>query len=373
MGDRRDDDSPHTLKTQKPAGFFRNPKKPRKRERRRLRERKRRTSPPPPVGGGGEEERGEKMMSPISRRVLTDLQVRKSRSQKEAFRAWLCKELEAAGYTPHVENGFAAKNVVAGGPETAKVLFSAHYDTCAVLPFPNFITPRNLFFYLCYQLMLVVPLFLVVAVAEAILIAVIVALKAPALLVLMPFTSIALCGFFVWRLLDGPASRHTANDNTSGVVTLLETALSMPEEHRRKVCFVFFDNEEKGLFGSAAFTRKHKRAKREVLNINFDCVGDGSSLQFFPSKALKRDDETLRRIETAFRGRGGRTVEVVRTFGFYPSDNGAFKRGVGVCALKHKKLIGWYMDRIHTSRDTVLEEENVEILRDGAVALVREL
>ena len=103
------------------------------------------------------------MMSPISRRVLTDLQVRKSRSQKEAFRAWLCKELEAAGYTPHVENGFAAKNVVAGGPETAKVLFSAHYDTCAVLPFPNFITPRNLFFYLCYQLMLVVPLFLVAA------------------------------------------------------------------------------------------------------------------------------------------------------------------------------------------------------------------
>ena len=87
-------------------------------------------------------------MSPISRRVLTDLQVRKSRSQKEAFRAWLCKELEAAGYTPHVENGFAAKNVVAGGPETAKVLFSAHYDTCAVLPIPNFITPRNMFFYL---------------------------------------------------------------------------------------------------------------------------------------------------------------------------------------------------------------------------------
>ena len=37
------------------------------------------------------------MMSPISRRVLTDFQVRKSRSQKEAFRAWLCKELEAEG------------------------------------------------------------------------------------------------------------------------------------------------------------------------------------------------------------------------------------------------------------------------------------
>ena len=127
-----------------------------------------------------------------------------------------------------------------------------------------------------------VPLFLVVAVAEAILIAVIVALKVPALLVLMPFTSIALCGFFVWRLLDGPASRHTANDNTSGVITLLETALAMPEADREEVCFVFFDNEEKGLFGSAAFTKAHKKAKKETLNINFDCVSDGDFIQFFP-------------------------------------------------------------------------------------------
>mgnify|MGYP002508405661 CR=1 FL=1 len=76
---------------------------------------------------------------------------------------WLCGELEKAGCAPSVETCFAAKNVVAGDPEKAKVIFSAHYDTCAVLPFPNFITPRNLFFYLCYQLMLVVPLFLVVA------------------------------------------------------------------------------------------------------------------------------------------------------------------------------------------------------------------
>ena len=308
-------------------------------------------------------------MSPISRQILQDFQVRKTRKQKEAFRAWLCGVLERAGYTPHVENGFGARNVVVGDPEAAGLIFSAHYDTCAVLPVPNFITPRNFFFYLCYQLLLIVPLFLVLAVVEAVLLALAEALESLVLLMLMPFTSIALCGFFVWWLLDGPANRHTANDNTSGVAALLETALAMPEADRGKVCFVFFDNEEKGLFGSAAFTRKHKRARREALNINFDCVGDGSSLQFFPSASLRRDGEALRRIEAAFQGRGEKTVEVVRSFGFYPSDNGAFKRGVGVCALKHKRLIGWYMDRIHTNRDTVLEEENVEILRDGAVRL----
>ena len=89
-------------------------------------------------------------MLPQSMKIMEDFQVRKSKKQKEAFRVWLCGELEAAGCAPKVEGGFAAKNVVAGDPDTAKVIFSAHYDTCAVLPIPNFITPRNMFFYICY-------------------------------------------------------------------------------------------------------------------------------------------------------------------------------------------------------------------------------
>jgi len=311
-------------------------------------------------------------MTSQSEKIVSDFQVRKSRAQKEAFRAWLCGELERAGYTPHVENGFAARNVVAGDPERADVIFSAHYDTCAVLPFPNFITPRNMLFYLLYQLCLVVPLFLAIAVVEAVLLAASVPLvKAGAewVLLLMPLASMALCILFVWWVLDGPANKHTANDNTSGVLTLLETALALPEGDRERVCFVFFDNEEKGLFGSTTFTRGHRRAKREALNINFDCVSDGDSLQFFPGKALKQDEEALRRIEAAFTSQGRKTAEVVRGFGFYPSDNMLFRRGVGVCALRHKKIVGYYMGRIHTNKDTVLDVENIALLRDGALRL----
>ncbi|MCI9214528.1 MAG: Zn-dependent exopeptidase M28 [Oscillospiraceae bacterium] len=306
-------------------------------------------------------------------KIMEDFQVRKSKKQKEAFRAWLCGELEAAGCAPKVEEGFAAKNVVAGDPDTAKVIFSAHYDTCAVLPIPNFITPRNMLFYICYQLLLVIPLFLVVAVVEGILLALTVELHSPVLLPLMPVTSIALCIFFVWWIIDGPANRHTANDNTSGVITLLETALAMPEADREEVCFVFFDNEEKGLFGSAAFTKAHKKAKKETLNINFDCVSDGDFIQFFPGKRLKRDGAALEQIGEAFAGRGKKRTEVVRGFGFYPSDNASFKRGVGVCALKHNKIVGYYMNRIHTARDTVFEEENIELLRDGALRLAKKI
>ena len=64
-------------------------------------------------------------------------------------------------------------------------------------------------------------------------------------------------------------------------------------------------------------------------------------------------------------------MEGVDGFGFYPSDQAAFRRGVGVCALKKSKLFGWYMDRIHTKRDTVLDEINIDLLRAGTLRLVQ--
>ncbi len=300
-------------------------------------------------------------MTEQSNKILDEMQVRKSRRQKAKFRAWLCGELEAAGYSPKVEKSFAAQNVVVGDPEKAGVLFTAHYDTQAVLPIPNFITPRNLLFYVLYQLLIVLPLFLVVAVVEVVLI-----VFAPAWW-LMPLASVAICGFFMWWIIDGPANRHTANDNTSGVLTLVETALALPPEHRERVCFVFFDNEEKGMFGSAAFAKKHKQVKKNTPVINFDCVGDGDSIQFFPKGKLKKDGAAMDRMEAAFLPSGGKEVQMVRGFGFYPSDNANFKKGAGVCALKHRPVIGYYMDRIHTSKDTVLDQANIALLRDGAL------
>ena len=305
-------------------------------------------------------------MTPQSRKIIEDFQIRKSKKQKEAFRTWLCAELRNAGYAPSVQTGFAAKNVVAGDADTAKVIFSAHYDTCAVLPIPNFITPRNLFFYICYQMLFLLIFLVVIFLFDF---SFFLLTGAPAAVGIG--LSYILCIFLVWWILNGPANKHTANDNTSGVVTLLETALTMPDEDRKQVCFVFFDNEEKGLFGSAAFTRAHKKAKKEILNINFDCVSDGDSIQFYPGGGLKKDGAALEQIERAFESRGEKQTEVVRGFGFYPSDNAAFKRGVGVCALKHKKIVGYYINRIHTSKDTIFEEENIEILRDGAVRLAK--
>ncbi len=308
-------------------------------------------------------------MTEISQKILTDFQVRKSKKQKETFRAWLCAELEKAGYAPRVEKAKSlvkSRNVVVGDPEKAEVLLTAHYDTCAVLPFPNFITPRNFLFYLVYQLLLVAVLFALAIAAEF---AVLLLWDdAPMWAALGAVYAVLL--FCCWWVLDGKANKHTVNDNTSGVLTLMEIALALPEENRDRVCFVFFDNEEKGLFGSSDFARRHKQVKRDKLLLNFDCVSDGDYIQFYPAAALKKDAAALERLEGAFSGRGDKTVEVVRGFGFYPSDQARFNRGVGVCALKKKPVLGYYMDRIHTGRDTVLMEDNIILLRDGVLRLL---
>ena len=314
-------------------------------------------------------------MTSISREVLQKFEIRKSRKEKEAFRAWLMERLTEAGYEPRREGTrglWASNNVVAGNPDKAKLLLTAHYDTCAVLPFPNFITPRNFFWYLMYQLVITFAFFAIVfAVTFGVsFLAITVTDNIDLGAAIGMVIGYAVLIFCLWWMLDGKANRHTANDNTSGTVTLLEIALALPEEWRKDVCFVWFDNEERGLLGSRAFAKRHRDAQKKAMVINFDCVGDGDSLQFFPTKKAKKTalPDALR---ASYLSAGEKTAEVVSGFGFYPSDQAAFTHGVGVCALKKSKFFGWYMDRIHTRRDTVLDETNIDLLRAGTVRLVQ--
>ena len=309
-------------------------------------------------------------MTPLSQKILTDYQIRKTKQQKQNFRAWLCAELENLGYAPRVESGNFSHNVVVGNPETAKVIYTAHYDTCAVMPVPNFITPRNMFWYLLYQVALIFPMFALAIAAEVGTIFLWESLAGTDCPMWLAMGVVYLVlGFEMWWLMAGPANKHTVNDNTSGTITLLELAQSLPEELRSQVCLVFFDNEEKGLLGSGGFAAKYKDVKKTGLVVNFDCVSDGDYIQFFPTKALKAEHETITALKAAFPSNPHKITEVVTGFGFYPSDQAQFRRGVGVCALKKKPVFGYYMDRIHTGKDTVLMEDNIHLLVEGAVQL----
>ncbi len=297
--------------------------------------------------------------------VLEKFPVRKTRKQKQAFRDAAVSYLQELGYPVTVEKGKGkAHNIVAGDPENARYLVTAHYDTCAGMIVPNLITPCNFFPFLLYQLFVTALLLIP---AEAIGIAVGLWTKEP---LYGNWIALAILYMLLFLMLFGPANKHNANDNTSGVVTVLEMAKSMPCDQRHKVCFVLFDLEEAGLIGSAAYRKAHKKASENQLVLNLDCVGDGNAIRFFPTRKLKKNDVMMAALERCCGQFGEKTVDIRRKgFAVYPSDQRHFPYGVGICAL-HKSPFGLYLGRIHTRRDTILEETNVNILRAGLISMI---
>ncbi len=309
-------------------------------------------------------------MTESTKTVLEKYQIRKTKLQKAVFREFIRQKAEEKGYVFSVEGGrFGAKNAIVGNPESAKVIFTAHYDTCARMPFPNFITPKNFLIYLLYQIVLTVAL---LALPIAAVLGILWILSAATgesefLLSLAPSLSYFAMLFVLWLITSGPANPNTANDNTSGVTTLLDIMSALPEEQKESAAFIFFDLEEMGLLGSAGYAAKHKNVVKNTLLVNFDCVSDGENMMFVLKKgACKYENE----IKTAFAGNEDIKTEILSKGVFYPSDQANFKCGVGVAALKRSERFGTlYMDRIHTKKDVIYREENIEFLKNGAIKL----
>ena len=162
--------------------------------------------------------------------------VRKSKTQTQAFRDDVVQYVTNLGYECSVEKGtMGANNLVIGDPEQAKYLITAHYDTPASIGVPNFITPSNFLFFLVYQVLVVGLFFLM-----AFLVGFAVSFLTDDRMLVFWSAYVAYFGALL-LMMFGPANRHNSNDNTSGVVTVLETARSLPENLRDKVCFVLFD------------------------------------------------------------------------------------------------------------------------------------
>ena len=298
--------------------------------------------------------------------VLELYQVRKTTGQKKIFREEVAAYCTDLGYSVKTEKGsMGAQNLIIGDPTTAKYLVTAHYDTCARLLIPNFITPCNLPVYLTYQI-LVIGLFCLAAYLVSL----------PVYWATQDFRIAFWAAYITYMgllmlMIAGPANKHTANDNTSGVVTLLEIARTMPPCHRSRVCFILFDLEEAGLIGSASYRKAHKTATDRQIILNLDCVGDGDEMVLFPTKKLKEDAGAMAALEKICGNFGPKSLTLHKKgFAMYPSDQKNFPMGVGIAAFRRKKFLGLYCDRIHTRRDTILELTNVNILRAALTTLI---
>ena len=303
------------------------------------------------------------MMDKINRQkeaLLTLFPVRRRYGQKAEFLEWLGRELKRMGYRPKKEtygkfNG--SVNLIAGDPERARIILTAHYDTGSAMPVPNFISPTNVAAHVCYHVFFAL---LLIVLAFVLSIAVTFPIHRPDLAVPL-FIVLFLLGLYLAAF--GPSNKSNANGNTSGVLTLL--AIAGQVSPSREVCLLFLDNSEKSLLGAKAFRRRHPDAAANALFINFDCVGDGEHMLLMPGKYARWDERLLSALEASFAPAEGISPHLLsRGLIYYPSDHRKFKNHVAVAAC-HRGAAGYYIPHLRTRRDRTLQLGNVAYLAEG--------
>lgn len=297
-------------------------------------------------------------------RIDREFPVRSSAEQKRAFRTWALGEAEQNGFAQakavHAEGH---ENLVFGHPDTARVIFTAHYDTPRRALLPNLMLVTNRVLFWAYHLGTVLAM-LAVSIGTAFAVKSFLNLDwhdlPSRLLVLAVYLAVYYALFVL--LLRGPANKRNRNDNTSGTAAVME--LMRRNGEKDGTAYILFDDEEKGKKGSRAFARANPAVKENALIVNLDCVGNGDTFIFSPSKKAEGNPLYQRLSEAA--GRAGLDAR------FFPagkaqmnSDHKSFDQGVGVCACSYQPKIGYYTGRIHTSGDTVAEPENIERLADA--------
>lgn len=294
--------------------------------------------------------------------------IRKTEEQKDVFRKYVLASVSEKGIDARVEKLDKHNNVVIGNPQTAKTVFTAHYDTPCASLFPNLMMPRSKV--LCYLYMFaIIFLFLAVALIPA------VAIGLYALESEVVYACIFLVLYFglYFLALRTFTNKHNANDNTSGVATLLTVMDSLTQEELKSVAFIFFDDEEKGLLGAKAYSKRYKTEMQDKLLINFDCVANGREILFI-AKPKAEQNPFYSILKESFVGADGFNVE------YYPlkgsmsnSDYKRFEQGVCCVACKKNKKGLLYTPYIHTRKDVVADSKNIEFLARSTVGFVKKI
>ena len=302
--------------------------------------------------------------------IVSRFPIRRKAEQKKAFRDWAVEEIRRLGYNVKVEQNGAAchANIVVGNPEKAPVLFTAHYDTPNVNLLPNLMLPRNPVLFFLYVMLNVLIL---LGGSVAIMLAV-GGLTGDPDLARLAWIATYFGLLMVMNFANIP-NKNNVNDNTSGISTLLTIMAQLPEEARKNAAFILFDNEEKGLAGSKAYTKDHQQVGYTRMTVNLDCVGVGENILVLSQKLARQHREfaPLQRHMEAI------TTHKVHFFNaagsISNSDWKNFKCGIAVMACKKAKVVGFYTPNIHTKRDTFADESNIEALANALTAYIQEL
>ena len=272
-------------------------------------------------------------MSEMKELLATRLAVRSSRAQKRSFLAAATEEFLREGYTVSQQNasriGLYSENLIAGDLRGAKTVIVAHYDTPRSVLLPFFVCPQSSWgTFLGTSLLWLVPALLAALASGA----------AATGELFVPFFLLAGYG-----AAGVAVNQNNANDNSSGVLALFETARRL--KGRPGVAFALLDNNE--LFHLGAASLRAQFDLREALVIDLDCVGRGELLV-----AAREND--LPAAQTL----AGSWASAIRRATVFPADARAFAHGLLVTAGVNARG-GWQISNIHSTGDRTIEEENI--------------
>ncbi len=295
---------------------------------------------------------------------------RKTAEEKENFRKYILDLLAKKGIEARVERTKDGKNdnIVVGDPTIAKAVFTAHYDTPARSIFPNIMIPKNRLVFYLYQFVPIIFL-LAVSFAFAHLVGNVIFNDMSAYMLSFLFAYYGLF-FGTMRVFK---NKNNYNDNTSGVSTVLSIIDGLSQEELKEVAFILFDNEEKGKKGSKAYYKDHGDAMKDKFLVNYDCVGNGKNVIFIAQKDAVNSNE-YKKLEASFNKNDNFELEFL-TYkqADSNSDHKNFPKGVA-CVICKKMNNGFlYTPNIHTNKDVVADNSNIDFLSKKACIFIRSI
>lgn len=296
--------------------------------------------------------------------------IRKTDEEKKRFRSYITEYFVEKKINVNIELTKDGKNsnVIIGDPVNAKAVFTAHYDTPAHSIFPNIMIPKNRVVFYAYQFVPVIFL-LIVSFALADLVGNVLLNDAYAFLITFLLIYYGLF-FGIMRIFK---NKNNYNDNTSGVATVLSIIDSLSNDELNQVAFILFDNEEKGKKGSKAYFSDHKDTMKNKFLINFDCVGNGNNVIFIAEKeAVKSKEYDI--LKNSFHNNKDFYLEfLTHKEAQSNSDHKNFPKGVACIVCKKSKDGLLYTPYIHTDKDIVAKNANIEYLTKNSCIFIRNI
>ncbi|MBS5926173.1 MAG: M28 family peptidase [Clostridium paraputrificum] len=298
-----------------------------------------------------------------------DLLCRYTKDEKSEFRDLIITELKKSGYKAKVDNGYSGlickdiNNVITDNIDEADYIITAHYDTPTSNKgsIINILSTIHRYFgnskpiSIIFGLIILFVLILILEYLDNL---------HPLLLgficIILLIETVMSFSSLLFNNINRYKNKFNLVDNTSGVIGVL--ALANRLNGNKNIAFILFDKEENGCKGSSQYMKKIYNSSvnfRKKIIINLDCICSSSKDDFWVLESNKLPDTNplLRSIAEKL----DNTIINKKSLN---SDHKSFKENptLGIGKVKKAKIKGYYLENIHTNKDTELYPDDIQLL-----------